>query len=73
MVRPGVIVIVNGFDAEPPTLSVTVTVNVNDPLVAGTPVIAPPELSESPGGSDPLATDQVNPDPLPPTAVSVCE
>src|SRR5690348_6692593 len=53
-------------------LSVTITVNVDEPITAPVPDINPPALRLSPAGSDPLATDHVYGGD-PPVALSVWE
>jgi hypothetical protein len=73
MVRPEVITRVNARDADPPPLSVTLTVKWYVPVAVGVPAIAPPELSERPKGKEPAVIAQVNPVPVPPEAANVCE
>ena len=52
-----------------PSPSVNLTVNVKVPTALAVPEIVPLELSESPGGNEPLASDQVYV-PAPPYAES---
>ncbi len=49
--------------------SVTVAANVKVPVCVGVPLMTPPLLSDSPGGSPPLVTDHVN-GGVPPEAFS---
>lgn len=60
---------VNCFDATRPSLSVTRTVNVDDPTTVGVPDTTPAELNVNPAGNDPADTDHVNA-PTPPTPVN---
>jgi hypothetical protein len=48
----------NAAVAEPPALSVTLTVKFADPAVLGVPDNAPPAERLTPEGSDPADTDQ---------------
>ena len=59
MLGPEVMVSVKASDAKPPRLSVTLTVKVDGSGGVGVPGLAPPALSESPAGNDPLVTAQV--------------
>jgi hypothetical protein len=76
IVGPGTMLIEKDCVSDPPALSATFTVKLGDPKAAavGVPLITPPELSDSPAGSDdPLVGDHVNPVFVPPEALSVCE
>ena len=62
--------ICNPFEADRLAASVTFAVKSNAPLVVGVPEIAPAPDSVKPGGTVPLATDQVY-GVVPPVADSV--
>ena len=46
---------------------------LDEPAAVGVPLRTPPALSERLAGGDPLVMAQVNPEFVPPDAVSVCE
>ena len=54
----GRIVIENAFIAVCEKRSLTRTVKLDVPIIAGVPLITPVEVSVSPGGKDPKARDQ---------------
>lgn len=62
---------VNSLVAEPDTLSITRMVKVDDPTMVGVPDMTPC-ARVSPGGSDPLAKNQLY-GGVPPDALSPCE
>ena len=62
----------SGAVADPEALSVTRTVKLLEPAVAGVPEMVPLAARFSPAGRDPPASDQVY-GGLPPEAASDCE
>ena len=66
----GLIVMVSALVAVVPAVSVAWAVKLAVPAVVGVPEIVPVVLRVRPGGSDPLASDQVS-GGVPPAAASV--